>query len=91
MEKYKIIYQIVGKLTENDALRTFFIVYLMNNEEQREAIESQFWKDVDALPLLEKNALTDEFRQSFFKLPHLIRDIRSETQELKMDMLSKAA
>ena len=80
MEKYKNVYQIVEKLTENDVLRTFFIVYLMNEGNNRMAIESQFWKDLDALPISEKDFLTDEFRQSFFKLPHLIKEIRLETR-----------
>jgi hypothetical protein len=91
MEKYKNIYQIVEKLTQNDVLRTFFIVYLMNEGSNRAAIESQFWQDMDALPVSEKSILTDEFRQSFFKLPHLIKEIRTETQSLKLEMLPKAA
>jgi hypothetical protein len=91
MIKYKNIYQIVEKLTNNDVLRTFFIVYLMNEGDHRVAIENQFWKDMDTLSVSEKAILTDEFRQSFFKLPHLIKEIRSETQALKMDMLPKAA
>ena len=91
MEKYKNVYQIVEKLTQNDVLRTFFIVYLMNEGDSRVAIESQFWRDMDALSVSEKNILTDEFRQSFFKLPHLIKEIRSKTQTLKMEMLPKAA
>ena len=91
MKKYKNVYQIVGQLTDNEALRTFFILYLMNEGHNRATIEGQFWADVEALPVAEKEALTDEMRQSFFKLPHLIKDIRLETQVLKVEMLSKAA
>jgi hypothetical protein len=91
MEKYRNVYQIVEKLTENDVLRTFFIVYLMNEGSNRTAIESQFWKDMEALSVPEKDILTNEFRQSFFKLPHLIKEIRTETQALRMEMLPKAA
>lgn len=91
MIKYKNVYQIVEKLTNNAVLRTFFIIYLMNEGANRVAIENQFWKDMDALSISEKDILTDEFRQSFFKLPHLIKEIRSETQTLKMGILPKAA
>lgn len=91
MKKYKNVYQIVAQLTNNEALRTFFILYLMNEGDYRATIEREFWQDVDALPVAEREALTDEVRQSFFKLPHLIKGIRQETQALKMDMLSKAA
>jgi hypothetical protein len=91
MIKYKNVYQIVEKLTNNDVVRTFFIVYLMNEGDNRVAIENQFWKDMNTLPVSEKDVLTNEFRQSFFKSPHLIKEIRSETQALKMDMLPKAA
>jgi hypothetical protein len=91
MKKYKNVYQIVTQLTDNDALRTFFILYLMNEGDNRTTIEHQFWQDVDALPIAEKDKLTDEVRQSFFKLPHLIKGIQLEAQALKMEMLSKAA
>jgi hypothetical protein len=91
MEKYKNIYQIAEKLTKNEILRTFFIVYLMNEGTHRAAVESQFWRDMDALSVSEKNVLTNELRQSFFQLPHLIKEIRSETQALKLEVLPKAA
>ena len=63
----------------------------MTDADNRVVIEKQFWKDMDVLSISEKDFLTDEFRQSFFKLPHLIKEIRLETQALKMERLSKAA
>ncbi len=91
MIKYKNVYQIVEKITKNDVLRTFFILYLMNEGNSRAAIESQFWNDMDTLSAPEKDILTGEFRESFFKLPNLIKDIRSEALTLKMELLTKAA
>ena len=91
MDKYKIVYQTAEKLTQNDVLRTFFILYLMHEGNNRAAIEGQFWNDMEALSASEKDVLTHEFRQSFLKLPHLIEEIRTETQALKMERLPKAA
>jgi hypothetical protein len=54
MEKYRNVYLIVEKLTKNDILRTFYILYLMNEGTNRAAIESQFWQDMEALSVSEK-------------------------------------
>lgn len=83
--KYQIVQDIVTKLTSNSAFRTFFTIYLMaSNNEEREKIENDFWKELDKLPTEERQLLNAEFTRTFLQLPALTEDLKQRVLNNKL-------
>lgn len=85
MRKYKLVQDIVSKLTTNPAFKTFFTIYLMANSQVEKAkIEKDFWAELDKLPADEKQLMNAEFTRTFLQLPALAEDLRKRVQGDKL-------
>lgn len=66
MNKYISAHKIVMKLTEDEALRTFFTLYFMEDDDvKRDIIDAEFWAEVNLLPDSEKAIMKEKLRQTF--------------------------
>lgn len=69
MKKYRMVYDIVTRLTDDPTLRTFFILYLMaRSEEERQLISRRFWQDAESLNEIDRQSLKNAFNRSFKQL-----------------------
>ena len=85
MRKYKLVQDIVSKLTSNPAFKTFFTIYLMaESEEEKAKIEKNFWSELDKLPTDERQLMNAEFTRTFLQLPALAEDLRKRVQNDKL-------
>ena len=75
MDKYISINKIVMKVTDDEALRTFFTLYLAEDDERkRDALDDQFWAEIDILPENERLIMQQKFAACFQKLPLAVAD-----------------
>ncbi len=75
MDKYTSINKIVMKVTDDEALRTFFTLYLAEDDEcKRDALDDQFWAAIDILPENERLLMRGKFAACFQKLPLAVAD-----------------
>lgn len=66
MRKYALVQDIVSRLTDNPAFRTFYTLYLMaETEEERKRIDQEFVRQAKTLSESEYH----EFRQSLPDVP----------------------
>jgi hypothetical protein len=76
MKRYAQIQQLVSRLTDDDALRTFFTLYLAaDSDDARIALEKRFWVEVGAMSSPEQMLFKAEYTRSFLKLPVLAEQI----------------
>ena len=76
MKKYAQIQDIVAHLTDDKTFRTFFTIYLMaESDTERQQLNERFWRDVAALPEIEKKIIQAELTRCFLKLPTLAADL----------------
>lgn len=75
MDKYISINKIVMKVTDDAALRTFFTLYLAEDDaSKRDDLDDQFWAKIDALSENERLIMRKEFADCFKKLPLVVAD-----------------
>jgi hypothetical protein len=73
MDKYISISKIVMNITEDALLRTFFTVYLFEDDDaKRNIIDEQFWADLERLPDNQKATMREKFRACFKQLPFVV-------------------
>ena len=92
MHKYLIVNRLVTKLTNNEALQTFFTLFLMaQNVGEKQHIEQQFWTEIDALPADEKKDMRKKLQASFLKLPELTADLHRRVTDFQAEHRQKLA
>jgi hypothetical protein len=92
MYKYISVNKIVMKVTDDEALRTFFTLYLMEEDEaKRDQIDEQFWQDLDVLPDEKKALLREKLKASFRKLPEAVAEWGQDVDNFIAAYLPKAA
>jgi NADH:ubiquinone oxidoreductase subunit len=75
MDKYISVNKIVMKVTEDEALRTFFTLYLIEDDETKRAIiDKQFWAEVEALPENQKVIMRKKLSACFRQLPFVVAE-----------------
>jgi hypothetical protein len=92
MNRYISVNKFVNRVTENEALRTFFTLLLMsNNDEQKKIVEQDFWKTVEALDAESKENVLHSYRLTLPQLLKISRELRSEVIDLNKNYAQKAA
>jgi hypothetical protein len=92
MNRYISVNKFVNRVTENEALRTFFTLLLMsNNNEQKRIVEHDFWKSVEALDADIRENLLESYRLTLPQLLKMSRELRSEVIDLNKIYTQKAA
>jgi hypothetical protein len=77
MQKFAHVNRLVTKLTENEALRTYYTLLLMaETDTSKSDIDNRFWNEFDALSENDKKALRDELKKVVKKLPDLVADLQ---------------
>jgi DNA-binding transcriptional regulator YbjK len=72
MRKYTLVQDIVSRLTDNPAFRTFYTLYLMaETEEERKRIDQEFMREAKNLNEAEYRAFRVEFTNCVKRLPTL--------------------
>jgi hypothetical protein len=89
MNRYISVNKFVCRVTENEALRTFFTLLLMS--EHRETVEHDFWQNVEMLEPTIKEDLMNDYRKTLPQLLQMTKDLRSEVTEYRRNVTSKAA
>ena len=81
MEKYFSINKLVNRLTDNEALKTYYTLLLMaDTPSEKEVVDARFWQKFDELPKEEK-ALMRLALQSVEK--NLLAETKNLHQEVK--------
>jgi hypothetical protein len=92
MNRYISVNKFVNRVTENEALRTFFTLLLMSNStEQKKIVERDFWESVDALDPDIRENLFESYRLTLPQLLIMSRELRSEAIDLNKIYTQKAA
>ena len=74
-----MVHDMVTRLTDNAALRTFFTLYLMaRSSEERQALSKQFWQEAEMLHGVELQALKGAFARSFKQLLPLVNQLHGK-------------
>lgn len=77
MQKFAEVNRLVTKLTDNEALRTYYTLLLMAETDASKAdIDNRFWNEFDALPEFEQKTMKEELKKVVKKLPELTADLR---------------
>ena len=75
MDKYISVNKIVMKITEDEALRTFFTLYLIEDDDKkRDKIDEQFWEEIERLPENQKGIMREKLSACFRQLPTVVAD-----------------
>ncbi|MBC7774349.1 MAG: hypothetical protein H7246_02840 [Phycisphaerae bacterium] len=78
-----MVHDMVNRLTDNPALRTFFTLYLMaKSSEERQVLSKQFWQEVETLQGAELQVLKDAFSRSFKQLLPMVNQLHEKTLNL---------
>lgn len=93
MDKYISISKIVMNVTDDDILRTFFTVYLFEDDEtKRDIIDEQFWAELEKLPEQEKVIMRKKLRDCFKQLPFVVAEWGKDVEAfIATQQLQKAA
>lgn len=76
MHKFAQVNRIVTKLTENEALRTYYTLLLMaETDVSKSDIDNRFWIEFDALSENEQKIIREELKKVVKKLPELTTDL----------------
>jgi hypothetical protein len=79
-------------LTENEALQTFFTLFLMaQNVAEKQHIEQQFWAELDVLPTGEKSEMRKKLQATFLKLPELTAELHRRVNDFQAEHRPKLA
>ncbi len=80
LQRYSTIQNLVSRLTENAAFRTFFTLWLTaENEAVRQSLNAALWGEFDALNAVEQLEVKAEFTRCFRKLPELAEQLLQKT------------
>jgi hypothetical protein len=92
MYKYSNIQTLVSKLTENEALRTFYTLLLMSeNEEEKRLIDARFWAAFAELPENEQMSMKADFKDAVKKLPLMTDDLLHRVKDYRTFLATKQA
>ena len=76
MNKYSRVYDIVTRLTDDPALRAFFITYLLaDSEQKREELSKQFWEEARTLEGADYQSFKDAYNRSFRQLLPMVNQL----------------
>lgn len=63
------------QVTEDEALRTFFTLYLIEEDEAKRAIiDKAFWAEVEALPENQRVMMRQKLSACFHQLPSVVAE-----------------
>jgi hypothetical protein len=80
MQKFAQVNRLVNKLTENEALRTYYTLLLMaETDASKSDIDNRFWNEFDALSEFEQKTMKEELKKVVKKLPELTADLLNRT------------
>jgi hypothetical protein len=92
MHKYLVVNRLVNKLTDSEALQTFFTLFLMaQNIAEKQHIEQQFWAELDVLPTVEKSEMRKKLQATFLKLPELTAELHRRVNDFQAEHRPKLA
>ncbi|MFN0037562.1 MAG: hypothetical protein ACKVUS_21070, partial [Saprospiraceae bacterium] len=79
MRKYSMVHDMVTRLTDNAALRTFFTLYLMaRSSEERQVLSKQFGQEAETLHGAELQTLKSAFARSFKQLLPMVNQLHEK-------------
>ena len=92
MHRYSSIQKLVNKLTDNEALRTFYTLLLMGeNEDEKRLIDARFWAAFKELPKNEQVVLKTDFKKAAMRLPQLTDDLLHRVKDYRLFLATKQA
>ncbi len=92
MHKYLVVNRLINKLTKDEALQTFFTLFLMaQNVAEKQHIEQQFWAEMDALSSNEKKEMRIKLQATFLKLPELTAELHRRVADFQEEQSLKLA
>ena len=92
MQKFAEVNRLVTKLTDNEALRTYYTLLLMaETDAVKSDIDNRFWNEVDALPEFEQKTMKEELKKVVKKLPELAADLRDRVVDFSEKIRTRQA
>jgi hypothetical protein len=80
--KYATVQDMVSRLTQNKALQTVMILFLMaKNEQERTQINNDFWLSVEELSSEEQVSIRQEFTSSFKNMLPLANSLQQKVED----------
>jgi hypothetical protein len=80
--KYATVQDMVSRLTQNKALQTVMILFLMaKNEQERIQINNDFWLSVEVLSSEEQVSIRQEFTDSFKNMLPLANSLQQKVED----------
>jgi hypothetical protein len=90
--KYATVQDMVSRLTQNKALQTVMILFLMaKDEQQRIQINNDFWLSVEALSSEEQVSIRQEFTDSFKNMLPLANSLQQKVEDYVEDRIQRQA
>ena len=84
MEKYFSINKLVNRLTDNEALKTYYTLLLMaDTPSEKEAVDARFWQKFDELPIDEQASMRTALQKVEKKLLAETKDLHQEVKQYK--------
>ncbi len=81
MNKYSSVHTMVMQLTDDAALRTFFTLYFMADDNiEQTKIEQAFFTDLEKLPFSEKASMKEKLRQTMFNVQPIIAEFGTDVE-----------
>ena len=81
MNKYVAVYNMVNRATDSPTLRIFFSLYLMaTSDAERKALNERLWLDAEQFSEQEREALQEDMRASFQRLPELVNQLHEKVK-----------
>ena len=92
MDKYIIVNKIVMQITDDEALRTFFTLYLIEDDETRRAIiDKEFWVEVEVLAENQRMMMRKKLSACFRQLPSVVAEWGKDVDTFITDYQPKKA
>jgi hypothetical protein len=92
MQKYSKTQILVNKLTKNEALRTFYTLLLMcENDEEKRLVDMRFWAAFQGSTESEQKTLKADFRDAAKNLPQLTDDLLHRVKDYRLFLAAKQA
>jgi hypothetical protein len=80
--KYATVQDMVSRLTQNKALQTVMILFLMaKNEQERIQINNDFWLSAEGLSSEEQATIRQEFTSSFKNMLPLANSLQQQVED----------
>jgi hypothetical protein len=87
MFKYISVNKIVNSITDHEALKTYYTLLLMaENEAEKDAVDKRFWRQFKELDFDEKTVIRKALQAAEKVLLHAAVELHQEVQDFKAEL-----